>query len=939
MYNFKEIEESAGKIWHENKKEIKRTLQYDPKKQLFSFLEGPPTANAPPALHHVEVRVFKDLVCRFKYMQGFTVPRKAGWDCHGLPVEVQIEKLLKLNSKKEIVNYGTDKFIEKCRESVFSYIQDWNKMTEKMAYWVDLDEPYITLENKYIESVWWSLKQLYDRKILYEGHKVVPYCPRCETPLSSHEVAQGYQDVKEPAVTVKMKISGKKDRYFLVWTTTPWTLPSNMGLAINEKTVYAVVKEGSEEYILAESLVEKFFSEGKGKIIDKIVGKKLIGLEYEPIFDYFADLKKKGAFKVIQGNDFVTNEEGTGIVHMAPAFGEVDYEACNKNKIPFVQPVTSEGKFADVIPEFAGQFVKSADIPIIKVLAERGILFKKENYTHSYPFCWRCSTPLIYYALKSWFVKVSDFREDMIKNNEKINWFPKDIKEGRFGEWIKNAKDWALSRFKFWGTPLPIWRCSCGEELCIGSIEDLKKAANLKKEIDLHKPYIDQIEIKCAKCKKKMARIPDVIDCWYDSGSASFAQFHYPFENKDLFKKRFPYNFIAEAIDQTRGWFYTLHVLSTILFNDLAYKNCVCAGLLVDEKGEKMSKSKGNIINPGELFEKVGVDAVRLQMCFNNPGDTKRVGESLIRESVLPFLTILYNCSVFSKDSCKEIKKPKLAAEDEWIISRMNSLVKNFTEELEKNNYHINYALLKGFVENDFSRFYIKLIRDRNEEDAVAYTLNYIFERLPKLTAPFIPYISEMIYQDTFKGKKEASVHFEKWPEAEEKNIEKSLEEDMEKVKKIIELGLSEREKAQAGLKWPLQSATIHGISKKSLDKFNEIVKKQLNIKEITVKEGSDLTVELDTKMTPELEAEGFAREITRKIQDSRKKAGLKKEQKISLNLEVDSGLEKMIKPFLKELQEKTGIIKLEVNGKKQHKNVFEDKIKDKKVKISLDIA
>ncbi|MEK6836020.1 MAG: isoleucine--tRNA ligase, partial [Nanoarchaeota archaeon] len=666
MYNFKNVEEEVTNLWNKQSKEIKASLQYDSKKKLYSFLEGPPTANAPPGLHHVEMRVFKDLFCRFKYMQGFTVPRKGGWDCHGLPVEVQVEKSLKLNSKKDILRYGIAKFNKKCHDSVFSYIQDWSKLTEKMAFWIDLEKPYVTLDNNYIESVWWSLKELYNKKMLYEGHKVVPFCPRCETPLSSHEVALGYKDVTEPTITVKFKLKNK-NQYLLAWTTTPWTLPSNLALAINPKIDYAVVKQDNSEYILASDLVKKYFE--NAKIIKKIKGKELLNLKYEPIFPYFKNLKN--SFKIIAGK-FVSTEEGTGIVHMAPAFGEDDYEACKLNKIDFVQPIDETGHFTSEVKDFRGMFVKDADPKIIDYLEKKEILFSKESYTHSYPFCWRCETPLIYYAMKSWFIKVSSFRDQLLKNNAKINWIPKHIKEGRFGNWLEGAKDWALSRKKFWGTPLPIWRCNkCKNEIIIGSIKELKEKSGIKKDIDLHKPEIDNVKIKCNKCKAFMTRVQDVIDCWYDSGAATFAQFHYPFENKEIFAKGFPYDFIAEAIDQTRGWFYTLHVLGTLLFSRNAYKNVVCAGLLLDEKGEKMSKSKGNVIDPWYMFNTVGVDDTRLQFCITEVGDDKRFSVNLVNQQVMPFLTILWNSYQYSK-LLKSTNKPNLQLEDKWILSRLN---------------------------------------------------------------------------------------------------------------------------------------------------------------------------------------------------------------------------------------------------------------------------
>ena len=942
MYNFKEVEKKVEEVWHKNKNLIKKSIDYDPNKPIFSFLEGPPTANAPPGLHHVEVRVFKDLFCRFKYMQGYSVPRKGGWDCHGLPVEVQIEKALKLNSKKDILKFGVGKFINKCRESVFSYIKEWNKLTEKMVYWIDLENPYITLTNEYIESIWWSLKELYNKNLLYESHKVVPYCPRCETSLSSHEVALGYQDITEPSIVVKFKIKDSKNRYMLAWTTTPWTLPSNLALAVKQDADYVVVKENNSEFILAKNLISKYFE--NPKIIEEFKGKDLVGLEYEPLFDYFKNKLDKKAWFVIL-SDFVSLDEGTGIIHMAPAFGEEDYEVCKVNNIPFVQPVSEEGKFTEEVKDFKGMFVKNADPKITKHLENQNKIFKVEHYTHSYPFCWRCNTPLLYYAMISWFIKVTEIKDRLIELNNKIKWYPSHIKEGRFGDWLNNLKDWALSRKKFWGTPLPIWRCSCGNEIIIGSMKELKELAEkIPKNLDLHKPHIDDIKIKCSKCKKLMSRLPDVIDCWYDSGSATFAQFHYPFENKDLFKKRFPYDFIAEAIDQTRGWFYTLHAIAALLFNDLAYKTVVCAGHMVDEKGEKMSKSKGNILDPWEMFDTLGIDAVRLQMCTTEPGDNKRFGVKLVNESVLPMLNILYNTYIYAKQYLKgkkiPAKEPKLNIEDKWIVSRINSTVKLITEELEKHNYHQCFFAFKKFIEEDFSRWYIKLIRYRTDSDdkALSYTFNYIFDKLIKILAPFIPYISEYIYLDLIK--KEKSVHLDSWPKAE--SISQSLESQMLVVKDIVTTILSKREESKIGIRWPLDHIEIETKDNKiiqPIEKFEEIIKSQTNIKKIMIVqvEQTPYKLTLDTHLTPELEKEGYYRELIRRIQDLRKKAGLKKENRISLNINSDYN----ISNFTKELKDKVGakIIRFGPSDKEKFKYSEKHKIKDKEFEISFNLA
>jgi isoleucyl-tRNA synthetase len=921
MLDFKKIEETAKGIL--KKKDFDRAVSDDKtRKKLFSFLEGPPTANAPPGLHHLEVRTFKDIINKFKYMQGFNVPRKAGWDCHGLPVEVQLEKKLKLNSKKDILKYGEAKFINECRESVFSYINAWNKSTERLGYWIDLEHPYVTLNNEYIESVWWSLKELYDKKLLYEDHKVVPFCPRCETPLSSHEVAQGYQKIKEDSVVIRFKLKGKKE-YLLVWTTTPWTLPANLAIAINPELDYVYIKD-KETYIVAKDLANNFFE--NPKIIKTVKGKELIGEHYEPLFDYF---KGKNAFVII-GGDFVTIEEGTGIVHMAPAFGEVDYDACKKEGLPFFEPVDETGRFTKEVPDYEGVFIKEADTEITKRLKDEGKLFKIMKYEHDYPFCWRCDSPLMYYAIKSWFVRVTKYKERLIELNQKINWIPEHIKEGRFGEWLKNVKDWALSRKKFWGTPLPIWRCKCGNEEIIGSIEELKEKSSKKiadKEIDLHKPWIDGVKIKCKKCGNDMTRVSDVIDCWYDSGSASFAQFHYPFENKEDFKKRFPYEFIAEAIDQTRGWFYTLHVLSTLLFDNITYKNVICAGHIVDEKGEKMSKSKGNILNPDDILNAVGVDATRLQFCTVDIGDFKRFSANMVKQDVLPFLDILWNSYQYYKQLSNPGKAEK-KLEDKWILSKLNNLIKKSTKNLEA--YYIDKALrpIMDFVSKDFSRTYIKIVREREDKN-VKEVVGEVLDKVSRLLAPYAPNITEIIHQEFGKE----SVHLSAWPKDDAKKIDKKLEEEFEIVMKIIELGLAKRDEAKIGLKWPLAKAKISGDFK--LDKGLEgIIARQLNVKKVEMKKGKELKVELDTKMTPELEAEGYSREFARKIQAERKNAGLKKGDIISLRVSCDKNLREMLNKNIHFLSERTNSNKIEfVDGKLPGKTI-DFSIKDRKISV-----
>ncbi len=891
MINFKEVEERVRKIWKKNEKEIKEAIQDNKKKKLFSFLEGPPTANAPPALHHLEVRTYKDLICKYKFMQGFSVPRKGGWDTHGLPVEVQVEKKLGLKSKKEVLEYGIEKFIEECRKDVFSNIDDWEKSTRQLDYWIDLENAYKPMDNDYIESVWWSLKELYKKELLYEGFKVVPYCPRCGTSLSSHEVSQGYKDVKEESVYVAFKLKDKNG-YILAWTTTPWTLPGNVALAVGPKIDYVKVKlPDGDNLIIGKERLDLL--KGEVKIVEKLKGKDLVGLEYEPLYN-IKELQNENSHKIISA-DFVTTADGTGIVHTAGMYGEDDYDLCLKNKVPLVHTVDKEGKFNELVPQWRGKFVKSVEKEIIENLKQRHLLLKSEKFEHPYPFCWRCDSPLLHYAITSWFISATKVKDKMIKLNKKINWYPSHIKDGRFGKWLENIKDWNLSRQKFWGTPLPVWRCECGKEKIIGSVEELKKNSTKNfKEYDLHRPWIDKIKLKC-ECGKEMTRIPDLIDVWYDSGSASFAQFHYPFENKEEFERRFPYEYIAEAIDQTRGWFYTLHAISTLIFGKEAFKNVICAGHIVDEKGEKMSKSKGNVINPKEIIDAVGVDAVRLQFCTVDVGNQKRFSYGLLKESALPFLTVLYNCKKYYEQSSEE--KTKRRIEDDWIVSKLNSTIKGVTEDLE--NYNIDKALEKitDFTVNDLSRTYIKFTRDREDTKKI---LGECLEKLSLLLAPFAPYISEDIYHLFHRE----SVHLSRWPKSKEIKIDKKLEEEFELVLQILENGFSKRDEAKIGLKWPLKEVKI--TSEKTLKKeLQEIIKNQLNVKELTVKKGKDLEVKIDTKMTKELEAEGYSREIVRKIQAERKNAELVKSDKI--NLQIISDFNDFLTIHKESISEKVG--------------------------------
>ncbi|MBD3318429.1 isoleucine--tRNA ligase [Candidatus Woesearchaeota archaeon] len=1012
-YDFHHIESTIEEHWKHIAPLIKHTTQYDEKKPVFSFLEGPPTANAPPGLHHVEVRVYKDVYCRYKYMQGYSVPRKGGWDCHGLPVEVQVEKKLNLESKKDVINYGIKEFCDQCKTDIFTYIKDWEAMTRKLAYWIDLDDPYRTLDNSYIESVWWSIKQLHEKGLLYEGHKVVPYCPRCETPLSSHEVALGYKDVTEDTVVVKLQDKDNDNRYYLAWTTTPWTLPANVCLAVNPDVDYAVVKSGDKEYVLAKELAKEYFEEGEFTVVKTIKGKELLNKKYVPLFPYYDD---KDAF-VIVGEDYVTTEEGTGIVHQAPAFGEVDYESIKRHELPFIQNVTADGTFDNTVPDFQGQFVKEADPHIIEWLDAHGKLFSTKRFTHSYPHCWRCSTPLLYYALVSWFVEVSKIRDKLVELNNNIHWAPEHIKDGRFGKWLEGAKDWALSRFKFWGTPLPVWRCECGKIDVIGSVKELsdkRAGAELEDELtldntDLHKPVVDKIKLKCT-CGKEMTRISHVIDCWYDSGAAPFAQYHYPFENKELFEESFPYDFISEAIDQTRGWFYTLHVLGTILFEDVAYKRCFVGGLLCDENGEKMSKSRGNILQPNELFEEYGVDAVRLVMCMYALGENVKFGRTVFNDVINPFLRILWNSHYYVHTYLKRfeytepVSQPDLNIEDQWILSRLNSTIKEVGQSLDDGRYHAAFSAIQTLVEDNFSRTYIKLVRARaqSKDAPLAYTFFTVMQQVVKLLGPFVPYVSDYLYRQLWPAQE--SVHFDTWPKT--GRIDEHLEQQMDVVQDLLSAIAYAREQAKLGTRWPVKEVTVEvkdAVVSQAVHTFKDLLLSQANVKSIetveqlpevtqtivfntgtlqkefkkdaptiikhletvgpeqvyqTIKkdglyehEGRRITMDfltvtrtypkhlveaqskygyvyLDTTRTQELDAEGYLREVIRRIQDVRKKLGLQKEQDISLGIALEHDFLDMLQPFKKDIKEQVGAKELSLDtslpmGKWHHRDTL----------------
>ncbi len=841
--NFVDMEKSILALWQE-KDIIKRSLSMNEGKEYFTFYDGPPTANGAPHIGHVVTRVIKDLIPRYKVMKGYRVLRKAGWDTHGLPVELEVEKALGISGKPEIEQYGVEAFVKKCKDSVFAYAGQWKEMSERVAFWIDMEHPYVTYHNEYIESVWWSLKQLWDKELLYKGHKIVPYCPRCGTALSSHEVAQGYKDVKDNSAYVKFKLKDE-NAFILVWTTTPWTLPSNVALAVNKNYDYVEVSNQGEHIILAKELVAQL--EGEYTLVREFKGEELLNKEYEPLFRFVTPEKK--AWHIIHG-DFVTLSDGSGVVHIAPAYGEEDYKAGQLYDLPLVNLVDGQGKFMEAVTPWQGIFVKDADEKIIEALEKEAVLYKAEKYLHSYPFCWRCDTPLLYYPRNSWFIRMSSLREDLLRNNEAIHWYPEHIKKGRFGNFLENVIDWSLSRERYWGTPLPIWECGCGHRECIGSIEELKeKGMDVPENIELHKPYIDQVHIACPDCGNEMQRVSEVIDCWYDSGSMPFAQHHYPFENQDLFERNFPAQFISEAVDQTRGWFYTLLAISTALFGRSSFENCVVLGHVLDKNGLKMSKHKGNVLNPSVILDNEGADALRWYFyTASAPWLPSRFYEDAVIEAQRKFLNTLWNVYSFYVlyaqidrfDPGKHQGKLSSHIMDKWILSKLHTLINKVDDCLD--TYKITEAaeLIEEFTD-ELSNWYVRRNRSRywgtavTEDKIDAYlTLHTVLKNLVIVAAPFVPFITEEIYQNLVVRLDSAapdSVHLCQWPAYNEKLVDKQLEAEMELTYQICRLGRSARNLANIKNRQPLGKMLV---STKALpDYYIDIIKEELNIKEV----------------------------------------------------------------------------------------------------------
>lgn len=847
--NFVEREKETLEFW-KNNRVFEKTNEKTEGKPVFSFYDGPPTANGKPHIGHILTRVMKDIIPRYKIMKGYSVLRKAGWDTHGLPVELEVEKSLGIDGKQEIEAYGIEPFIKKCKESVWKYKGEWERMSDRVGYWVDMDHPYITYDNNYIESVWWSLKEIDKKGLLYRGFKIVPYCPRCGTALSSHEVAQGYKDVKEKSAYVKFALKSQRNTYFLAWTTTPWTLPSNVALCMNADENYARIKSGEEYYILADALISAVFEEGTYEKIDVKKGKEYEFVSYEPLFDFYTG-KDKAFYITCDG--YVTLTDGTGIVHIAPAFGEDDAKVGRKYSLPLLQMVDEHGRFPQDTGYLSGLFCKDADKFILKDLKERNLLFKEQLYEHSYPFCWRCDTPLLYYARKSWFIKTTAFKDLIIRSNDSVNWMPETIKKGRMGNFLENLIDWGVSRERYWGTPLPVWVCEkCGKKHVIGSRKELHELSGCNEDIELHRPYIDKVTFPC-ECGGVMRRVPEVIDCWYDSGSMPFAQFHYPFENRELLEKNFPADFISEAIDQTRGWFYVLLAISSVLFEKAPFKNCIVLGHVNDKDGIKMSKHKGNVVDPWSVLDKQGADAVRWYFYTSSaPWLPSRFAPEIVSEVQRKFLGTLWNTYAFFvlyaeidkyNPSLYDIANVKLSVMDRWILSELNTLIDFVDKGLDKYNITDTSRAIEKFTDN-LSNWYVRRCRERfwgsdmSEDKIAAYTTLYTaLTTLAKLAAPFVPFITEQIYGNLvlpFYKNVPVSVHLTSFPVCDKAFIDTQLGETMDRVINIVSLGRTARNACAIKNRQPLSELFIRADKFDSLpEEYLDILKEELNVKKI----------------------------------------------------------------------------------------------------------
>ncbi|MFW6377948.1 MAG: isoleucine--tRNA ligase [Bacillota bacterium] len=974
---------------------LNATIENREDAEPFVFYEGPPTANGRPGIHHVISRTLKDTVCRYQTMQGHLVRRKAGWDTHGLPVEIEVEKQLDLNSKQEIEEYGIDKFNKKCRESVFEYEGLWREMTERMGYMIDLDNPYITLENDYIESVWSILNSFFEEDYIYEGHKILPYCARCGTGLASHEVAQGYEEITSRTVYVRFKIKDR-DEYFLVWTTTPWTLAANVALTVNPEMTYLKVEYRGDLYYLEEGLVEDVFGD-EYEVVDKVKGAELEGIEYEQFMPFVKTGKK--AFYVTVA-DYVTAEEGTGIVHTAPAFGEDDYQTGVKYDLPVLQPVDEDGKYTTT--PWEGQFVMDANEDIIEWLIENDKLVRSQKMDHNYPHCWRCDTPLLYYARGSWYIEMTKLKDKLIENNNGVDWYPDYVGEKRFGNWLDNLKDWAISRNRYWGTPLNIWTCECGEKTSVGSIAELQKKAieDVPDDIELHRPYVDDIHFECPSCGGEMTRVEEVIDCWFDSGSMPFAQQHYPFENQERFAEQFPADFICEGIDQTRGWFYSLLAISTFVTGKSPYKRVLVNDLILDAEGKKMSKSKGNTADPFELFDEYGADILRWYLLHVSPPWTPtRFDIEGLHEVDSKFYRTLKNVYYFfqlyaNTDEIDprgfEIPVEDRSRIDRWVLSRYNNLIDQVEAEMEKYDLTSAVRLIQTFVDEDLSNWYIRRSRRRfwaDEKDtdkkSVYLTTYEILTGLTKLIAPFVPFLSEELYQLLADGK---SVHLEDYPEADHELVDEHLEDKMGLVRELVTLGRSARETEELKVRQPISQALVDGRHEELISDLVPLMKEELNVKEVVftdelgeymeynlkpnfqlvgpklrgkvkvfasklqeldasetakaLENGEEITVDLegkeftfteedviinisnlegftvgmennafiilDTRLTPELKAEGYAREFVSKVQQMRKANDYEMLDRIEIEYDSDEEIQSAVADFEDYIKDET---------------------------------
>ncbi|ASF37834.1 isoleucine--tRNA ligase [Halobacillus halophilus] len=827
--------------------------------ETFVFYEGPPTANGLPHAGHVLGRVIKDFVARYKTMGGYQVLRKGGWDTHGLPVELEVEKQLGISGKQQIEEYGVEKFIEECKKSVFNYEKQWREFTESIGYWLDMDDPYVTLQNRYIESVWYILSDLHKRDLLSKGHRVTPYCPSCQTTLSSHEVAQGYEDVKDLSATAKFKVKGSENEFFLGWTTTPWTLPANVTLAVHPALTYVKAKQNGEVYIVAEALAEKNMGEDY-EVLSTHKGSEFTGVEYDAPFPFVQP--ERGHF-VVEA-DFVNAESGTGVVHIAPAYGEDDYALVNEHNLSFFNVVDSQGRYTEDIPPFAGRFVKDCDVDIVKYLANEGLLFHKEKYEHSYPHCWRCDSPLLYYAIESWFIKTTELKDQFLKNNQQVEWYPDHIKDGRFGNFLENMVDWNIGRNRFWGTPLPIWICdSCNHQYAPHSQADLQeKAIGDIGDVELHKPYVDRVQLKCDQCEGTMNRVPEVIDVWFDSGSMPFAQQHYPFENKEQFEKQFPADVICEGIDQTRGWFYSLLAVSTLFTGKAPYKRVLSTGHILDEEGRKMSKSKGNALDPMDLVNKFGADAFRWALLADSaPWNNKRFSERVVVEAKSKvidtlvnthgFYTLYANIDGYEFDAKEAGEKTLL---DRWVLARLNSVTATVTEALDHYDFTKGAKELEKYVD-ELSNWYIRRSRDRfwqegmtESKKAAYHTLHEVLVNLSKLLAPFIPFVADDIHHN-LTGE---SVHLAYFPKVDDNQADNQLEQDMDAVLQVVELARGVRNTEAIKTKQPLSELVVIPVNPeqgKALERYNSIIRDEINVKEVVVKQSSDDLVRYEVKL------------------------------------------------------------------------------------------